>query len=102
MKLYPILITTFLLAPLSLSFAKGGNDGLGGPPAVQPPSSEPLASCGCTADGASCLFGVAGGCSIYCPPGINCSCSGGGCFLGFPQGSTCKCTNRFPAPFPNP
>lgn len=49
----------------------------------------------CAAEGARCLWGTAGGCSVYCQePGVP-VCEGAYCgFLGFPHPGRCFCSNR--------
>jgi hypothetical protein len=46
--------------------------------------------CSCQAEGADCLFGDVGGCSVACSTD-NCKCQSGGCRLGFPVGAKCSC-----------
>lgn len=51
---------------------------------------EPPARCTCSAEGADCLFGSAGGCQVTCP-GSGCECLGAWCALGFPRPAICRC-----------
>lgn len=47
--------------------------------------------CTCSGLGASCFFGHSGACTVTCPRGMQCECTGGSCFLGFPLGASCTC-----------
>lgn len=66
------------LAPLSLHAQRGGR------------SPEPPERCTCSAEGADCLFGSAGGCEATCP-GSTCECLGAWCSFGFPRPAICQC-----------
>lgn len=46
--------------------------------------------CACWAEGADCLFGETGGCSVVCAS-EECTCKSGSCRLGFPVAARCSC-----------
>jgi hypothetical protein len=81
-----ILISTACLVSMGFVSAQGKRPvPMGGP--------QDTERCTCVAEGANCLFGDAGGCSVSCPAG-NCDCNGASCRLGFPVGSHCRCVQQ--------
>ena len=46
----------------------------------------------CSAHGASCLFGDAGGCTVTCKSPLCAHCMDARCVFGFPVPSLCECT----------
>ena len=56
---------------------------------------EPKEANACSANGISCLFGSAAGCSASCTSGRP-VCIGARCFLGFPIASECTCEGITP------
>ena len=83
-----ILGSIVIVAALVLSMALAPAQGKRRP---VPGGLEPDDRCTCSAQGARCMFGESGGCSVSCPPGWQCQCDGGSCFVGFPTGSSCGC-----------
>ena len=79
-------IVIALALPLSTSF-------------VQPQGKRPAPGggleqddrCTCVGQGASCFFGHSGACTVTCPHGMQCQCTGGSCLMGFPLGASCAC-----------
>ncbi len=85
MKPSPLSLLGIALA-LALLSTQVGAQRRRASPVVQLPDG----GCTCTAEGADCFFGEAGGCSVTCPEN-NCVCKGAYCTFGFPHASKCYC-----------